>query len=37
LPLIGYVSHGRFKIDLRTVFATQDSQVVEAIRNALTK
>ncbi|MDB6057954.1 MAG: L-seryl-tRNA(Sec) selenium transferase [Verrucomicrobiales bacterium] len=34
LPVIGYVSHGRFKIDLRTVFATQDAQVVEAIRSA---
>lgn len=34
LPVIGYVSHGRFKLDLRTIFATQDAQVIEAIRNA---
>jgi len=34
LPLIGYVSHGRFRLDLRTVFVKQDAQVVEAIRNA---
>jgi L-seryl-tRNA(Ser) seleniumtransferase len=36
LPLIGYVSHGRFKIDLRTVFASQDALVIEAMRNACT-
>jgi L-seryl-tRNA(Ser) seleniumtransferase len=35
LPVIGYVSHGRFKLDLRTVFPLQDTQLVEAIRNAL--
>jgi L-seryl-tRNA(Ser) seleniumtransferase len=34
LPVIGYVSHGRFKLDLRTIFASQDVHVVEAIRNA---
>lgn len=34
LPVIGYVSHGRFKLDLRTIFASQDAHVVEAIRNA---
>jgi L-seryl-tRNA(Ser) seleniumtransferase len=35
LSVIGYVSHGRFKLDLRTVFPAQDAQVIEAIRNAL--
>jgi L-seryl-tRNA(Ser) seleniumtransferase len=35
LPVVGYVSHGRFKLDLRTVFPFQDTQLVEAIRNAL--
>jgi L-seryl-tRNA(Ser) seleniumtransferase len=35
LPVIGYVSHGRFKLDLRTVFPSQDAPLVEAIRNAL--
>lgn len=35
LPVIGYVSHGRFKLDLRTVFPSQDKQLVEALRNAL--
>ncbi len=36
MPVIGYVSHGRLKLDLRTIFPTQDAQVVEAIRNACT-
>jgi L-seryl-tRNA(Ser) seleniumtransferase len=34
LPLIGYISHGRFKLDLRTIFPMQDTQVIEAIQNA---
>ncbi|MGZ4962355.1 MAG: L-seryl-tRNA(Sec) selenium transferase [Limisphaerales bacterium] len=33
MPVVGYVSHGRFKLDLRTIFATQDAQVVAALRN----
>jgi L-seryl-tRNA(Ser) seleniumtransferase len=34
-PVVGYVSGGRFKLDLRTVFPRQDRQLVEAIRSAL--
>jgi hypothetical protein len=33
--MIGYVSGGRFKVDLRTVFKEQDGQNVEAVRRAL--
>ena len=33
-PVVGYVSGGRFKLDLRTIFPRQDSLVVEAIRAA---
>ena len=33
-PLIGYISGGAFKIDLRTVFESQDAQVVELLRAA---
>jgi L-seryl-tRNA(Ser) seleniumtransferase len=36
-PVIGYVSGGRFKLDLRTIFPRQDEQVAEAIRVALGK
>jgi L-seryl-tRNA(Ser) seleniumtransferase len=35
-PLVGYISGGAFKIDLRTVFASQDPQVVELLRAAST-
>jgi len=31
-PLVGRVSNGRFKVDLRTVFPAQDHQVVLALR-----
>ena len=34
-PVVGYVSGGRFKLDLRTVFPRQDLQLIEAIRSAL--
>ena len=34
-PVIGYVSGGRFKLDLRTIFPRQDEQVVAAVRNVL--
>jgi L-seryl-tRNA(Ser) seleniumtransferase len=34
-PVIGYVSANRFKLDLRTVFARQDDEVIRAIRAAL--
>ena len=33
-PLIGYISGGAFKIDFRTVFESQDVQVVELLRAA---
>ena len=33
-PVIGYVSGGRFKLDLRTVFPRQDAEVVQAVRDA---
>ena len=31
-PVIGYISGGRFKLDLRTIFPAQDETVVRAIR-----
>jgi L-seryl-tRNA(Ser) seleniumtransferase len=31
-PVIGYLSGGRFKLDLRTIFPHQDQQMVRAIR-----
>ena len=34
-PVVGYVSGGRFKLDLRTIFPRQDSQAIGAIRSAL--
>lgn len=34
-PIIGYVSASRFKLDLRTIFARQDADVIRAIRGAL--
>jgi L-seryl-tRNA(Ser) seleniumtransferase len=37
LPVIGYIAHGRFKLDLRTVFPNQDHQLVESLRNACTR
>ncbi len=33
-PVIGYISNGRFKLDLRTIFPQQDDAVVDAIRAA---
>jgi L-seryl-tRNA(Ser) seleniumtransferase len=35
-PIIGFISGGRFKIDLRTVFPRQDSQLISAIRALFT-
>ena len=32
LPVIGYVSGGRFKLDLRTVFPRQDAALIAALR-----
>ncbi|MBI4026013.1 MAG: L-seryl-tRNA(Sec) selenium transferase [Verrucomicrobia bacterium] len=34
-PVIGYVSDGRLKIDLRTIFPRQDEELLQAIRAAL--
>ncbi|MBI4663233.1 MAG: L-seryl-tRNA(Sec) selenium transferase [Verrucomicrobia bacterium] len=34
-PVVGYISEGRFKLDLRTIFPRQDDEVVRAIRTAL--
>jgi L-seryl-tRNA(Ser) seleniumtransferase len=34
-PVVGYVSGGRFKLDLRTVFPRQDAEVIRAIPAAL--
>jgi L-seryl-tRNA(Ser) seleniumtransferase len=36
IPVIGFISENRFKLDLRTVFPRQDEQLVDAIRSALT-
>jgi L-seryl-tRNA(Ser) seleniumtransferase len=33
-PVIGYVSGGRFKVDLRTVFPRQDEELILALRHA---
>lgn len=35
LPIIGYISSGRFKLDLRTIFPAQDKDVIEGLRRAL--
>jgi L-seryl-tRNA(Ser) seleniumtransferase len=32
VPVIGYVARGKLKLDLRTIFPSQDEQVIEAIR-----
>lgn len=34
-PVLGYVRGGRFKLDLRTIFPTQDKLLLEALKNAL--
>jgi L-seryl-tRNA(Ser) seleniumtransferase len=36
-PVIGYLSGGRYRIDLRTVFPQQDEDLCQAIRGALMK
>jgi L-seryl-tRNA(Ser) seleniumtransferase len=36
-PIVGYISNGRFKLDLRTIFPHQDDLVVEAIRTVATQ
>jgi L-seryl-tRNA(Ser) seleniumtransferase len=35
-PVIGYISDGRFKLDLRTIFSHQDDLFIDAIRTACT-
>ena len=35
LPVIGYISGDRFKLDLRTIFPRQDEEVMRAIRAAV--
>jgi L-seryl-tRNA(Ser) seleniumtransferase len=32
VPIIGYVAHGKLKLDLRTIFPSQDAEVIKAIR-----
>jgi L-seryl-tRNA(Ser) seleniumtransferase len=34
-PVVGYIGVKRFKLDLRTVFASQDEELVRRLRNAL--
>jgi len=34
-PVVGYVSAGRYRLDLRTVFPGQDAEMVQAIRAAI--
>ena len=34
-PIVGYIERGRLKLDLRTVFAGQDAEIVAALRAAL--
>jgi len=36
-PVIGYIGDGRFKLDLRTIFAYQDDLVIDAILTACTE
>ena len=31
-PIVGYIERGQFKLDLRTVFAHQDSEIVAALK-----
>jgi L-seryl-tRNA(Ser) seleniumtransferase len=35
IPVIGYISRGKLKLDLRTIFPRQDVEVVNAIRAAV--
>jgi L-seryl-tRNA(Ser) seleniumtransferase len=34
-PVVGYVSGGRFKLDLRTVFPRDDERLVRCVHQAL--
>jgi hypothetical protein len=31
-PIVGYIERGQFKLDLRTVFAHQDAEIVAALK-----
>jgi seryl-tRNA(Sec) selenium transferase len=33
-PIVGYIERGQFKLDLRTVFVHQDSEIAAALRAA---
>ena len=33
-PIVGYIERGQFKLDLRTVFAHQDSEIIAALKAA---
>jgi L-seryl-tRNA(Ser) seleniumtransferase len=35
LPVIGYIEKGKLKLDLRTIFPSQDAELVEAIRGVV--
>jgi L-seryl-tRNA(Ser) seleniumtransferase len=35
-PVVGYISHGKLKLDVRTIFPHQDADVLVAIRAAIT-
>jgi L-seryl-tRNA(Ser) seleniumtransferase len=32
VPVIGYIARGKLKLDLRTIFPSQDAEVIEAIK-----
>jgi len=36
-PIVGYISGGRFKVDLRTVFTEQDAQLLQGLIAALSQ
>ena len=35
LPVIGYIERGKLKLDLRTIFPSQDEELVEAVRGVV--
>jgi hypothetical protein len=34
-PIVGFIERGQLKLDLRTVFPDQDSEIVAALRGAI--
>jgi L-seryl-tRNA(Ser) seleniumtransferase len=34
-PVIGYIERGQLKLDLRSVFADQDAEIIAAVRAAI--